>query len=1545
MEVLDAPDAAWRQEEPTAPALSVCPEQLAYVIYTSGSTGQPKGAMNAHRGIANRLWWMQSTYELTAGDRVLQKTSSSFDVSVWELFWPLGTGAALVLARPGGQMDPRYLAGLIEQAGVTVMHFVPAMLEAFVSAGSLGSCGTVRLIVCSGEALPGPLAARCTAGWGGRLENLYGPTEAAVDVTWQPCTPEVTGLPVVPIGRPVANTQVYVCDHAGEPAPVGVVGELFLGGVQVGRGYWDRPALTAERFVPDSFGAAPGGRLYRTGDLARYRPDGTVEYVGRTDQQVKLRGHRIELGEIEAALRQLPGVQDAAVLLREDVPDIRRLVGYVVSAGVDAGALREKLLEHLPQYMVPTSLVRLEAFPLSPNGKVDRRRLPAPEAEGAQGAGFVPPRTPAEEIIAAVWSQVLKRPQVGARDEFLSLGGDSLNAVQVLVRLREAFGREIELRTLFEHPTPEALAAEVLRTAGGSEDPPLQPVGRGGPLPLSFGQERLWVVDRVTGSEAYLLPLSARFTGDLDPRALSEAVTGVAARHEVLRTTIGVVDGRPVQEIAPPAEVSVPWVDLSALDEAQRERAVDAVRRALELWAFDLRVGPLWRVNVVRLDARTHVLTFNMHHIVADGWSVGVLLRDLGALYQAARTGQPAELPELAVQYADYAAWQRLRLTPDRQKAELAYWRTELADVKPLALPTDRPRGPLPGVRGGAVTRQWDAALSSEVQAWTRAQGATLFMVLLAAWQALLARHGGQRDVAVGSPIAQRPRRELEPLIGFFLNTLVFRVPVDSQASWQALVATVRARALAAYAHQTVPFERIIEDLQPPRDLARTPFFQTMLILQNNPQAAVPLGDLQATPMDAQVQAAKFDLTLEATAQPGGIGWLLHYDARLFDRSTAERLLQHLEAFVRGVLRAPDAPIGAVSLLGEAERLQVQGSPAREDDDEPIALRFQRIARRHARRVAVRTPEASWTYGELNRRANGVARDLRRRVRGEGGRVALLCAHEPAMVAAILGVLKGGHAYVPLDPRAPTARLAQVWADADPCAMVADAAHAALAAEVAGAAPVVVIDAGEGSSQAPRLPAVPASSPAYLLYTSGSTGEPKGVVQSQRNVLYFIRTYTASLGLSPADRLTLLPAYGFDAAVMDIFGALLNGAALYPFSLRDSTTQELADWIDREGITVLHATPTVFRALMSALSPGRRLASVRLVVLGGEAAWRSDAELFARAFAPHCRLVNGLGPTESTVTLQSFVSPEDRLTRSALPVGRPVPGTRVWLRDEHGYDAEVFGEVVIESPHVALGYWRRDELTRAAFEDLEGEGFRRRYRTGDLARRLPDGRLEFLGRMDTQVKIRGHRVELGEVETVLAGHPGVRECAAALATDPAGVPRLVAYVVPRGEAPTGRELRQFVAARLPDPMVPSAFVQVEALPARANGKVDRDALPAPTFESARVEYVAPRDAAEQRMADLWREALEVDRVGVNDNFFELGGDSIKAIKITARVRALGTAMTPWLLFQHQTIADLVPALADAAASGEEPGAAEPAAPELSPDVLAQLASQVDFEVS
>ncbi|HVS00465.1 MAG TPA: amino acid adenylation domain-containing protein, partial [Thermoanaerobaculia bacterium] len=855
--------------------------QLAYMIYTSGSTGRPKGAMVSHRSICNRLFWMQSAYRLAAADTVLQKTPLSFDVSVWELFWPLLTGARLVVARPGGHRDGAYLVDLIARERVTILHFVPSMLQAFLEEPNLARCRSLRKVVVSGEALGTHLAERFFAQLPVDLENLYGPTEAAVDVTVWGCRPGFVRVPV-PIGRPIANTAIHVLDPGGRTLPVGVSGELYIGGINVGRGYLARPDLTAEKFVPDPFGE-PGTRLYRTGDLARFAADGVVEFLGRLDSQVKIRGFRIELGDVEATLSALPGVLEAVVLAREDAPGDRRLVAYV-TGDVTPDALRRSLRERLPQYMVPAAFVTLAALPLTPNGKVDRKALPAPEWQNA-GESYLAPRTPVEEVLAGIWAEVLGLEQVGAADHFFDLGGHSLLATQVISRLRGAFGIEIPLRDLFEAPALAALAARVeaarYAVTGRPTAPPLVPVRRHEDIPLSFAQQRLWFIDQLEpGTPLYNIPVALRVEGPLDSGVLALCLGEIVRRHEALRTVFAAPQGSPVQVIRAPFPFELAMVDLSELPESRRETLASALAGEEASRPFDLARGPLLRGLLLRLGGDDHVAALTMHHIVSDGWSMGILVREVTALYAAFTEGRPSPLPELPVQYADFAAWQRSWLHGEALESEIAFWRRQLAGLPPrLELPTDRPRPAAQSFRGASRPVHLPAELTRQAQILGRREGATLFMVLLAAFQALLARYSGQQDLAVGTPGAGRSRVEIEGLIGFFVNTLVLRGDLSGEPSFRGLLGRVRETTLAAHTHQDVPFERLVQELSPERNPAHTPLFQAMLVLQNAPAERLAIRDLRLRPVDVATATAKFDLTLSLVEQDGELRGAVEYAA------------------------------------------------------------------------------------------------------------------------------------------------------------------------------------------------------------------------------------------------------------------------------------------------------------------------------------------------------------------------------------------------------------------------------------------------------------------------------------------------------------------------------------------------------------------------------------------------------------------------------------------------------------------------------------------
>ncbi|HEX8116699.1 MAG TPA: amino acid adenylation domain-containing protein, partial [Pyrinomonadaceae bacterium] len=1039
---LDDGDAPFARESAENPPGLASADGLAYVIYTSGSTGRPKGVMVSHRAICNHLKWRQATYPLGEADRFLQKASFSFDISVWEVFGTLAAGATLVVARSGGQRAADYLVSLMAEQGVTVAHFSPPALEAVLAEPGVSECRSLARVFCGGEVLSAELQERFFALLDARLHNQYGPTETTVDVTCRDCGPGDAGRRP-PIGRPIANTQIYILDRAMRPVPAGVSGELYVGGACLARGYYNAPGLTAEKFVPDPFSAEPGSRLYRTGDLARHLPDGEVEFLGRSDQQVKLRGYRIELPEIELALGEHTAVRRAVAVVTGEGAG-KRLVAYV-AAEEGQTPTPEELRRHaaaaLPEYMVPQLFVTLKELPLTPTGKIDRRALPAPEQLRREADDlYIAPRGGTEEVLAELWRELLPGRAVGVHDNFFELGGHSLSASRLIARVRHLFGIDLPLRTLFEEPTVAGLAERVervMRAGRPADEVPLRPLERGGDLPASFAQERLWFLEQLEpGSGAYSVPIGIRIAGALDAPALGLALSEVVRRHEVLRTAFAVSDGQPVQVISPARPVELTRLDLRHLPDGERRDVMHALlRRELEQ-PFNLAAGPLLRLKLLRFGEEDHLLMLTMHHIVSDGWTVGVLLKELGSLYSAYAAGQPSPLAELPVQYADYAVWQREHLRGPLMTEQLSYWKRQLTGAPAsLELPTDRPRPPKPTSGGARHYFTLSEELTEGLRRVGREQGATLFMTLLAGWQVLLSRYSNQQDICVGIPVAGRTRVETEGLIGFFVNTLVLRTDLSGEPSFRELLGRVREVCLGAYANQEVPFEKLVEELRPERSLSRTPLFQVMFALQNTPREVARAGELSLSAEPLETGRAKFDLTLVAEEIVGvGVTAMLSYRTDLFDAETIGRMAGHYERLLEAAARTPDEAVSRAELLDAKERRLLLDEWNRTRTEAPAARSvhelFERRAAERPGAVAVVFEGREVSYGELNERADRVARRLRERGVCAEATVGVLLERSPEMVAALLGVLKAGGAYVPLDSEYPEARLRQMAEDA-----------------------------------------------------------------------------------------------------------------------------------------------------------------------------------------------------------------------------------------------------------------------------------------------------------------------------------------------------------------------------------------------------------------------------------------------------------------------------------------------------------------------------------
>ncbi len=1394
----DASESEPRGKLPAA--RPVQPEDLAYIIYTSGSTGVPKGVSVPHSGLLNLVLWHQERYGVTPDDRATQIASPAFDASVWEL-WPyLAAGASVHLPDPETRLSPRGLVDWWEREGITFSFLPTPLAESVLAEGGLagmpGMTGMaegrpglrLRGLLCGGDRLhraPQP-------GLPFPLLNHYGPSESSVVTTSAAVSAATAGLP--PIGRPIANTRALVLDAWGALAPLGVEGELAIGGAGLARGYLDRPELTAERFVPDPWSGASGARLYLTGDRVRRLADGSLDFLGRVDHQVKVRGFRIELGEIEAVLASAPGVSEAAVLVREDRPGDRRLVAYVVlaeEAGESAertAALRrlgEALERRLPAYMVPHDFVVLDALPLSANGKVDRRALASrpPEAETA-AAESIAPRTPLEARLAAIWAGVLGRERVGVLDDFFALGGHSLLATRLVSRVREALGVELPLRALFEAPTVAALAARIGQESQAGSTAPLVPRPRTGELPLSFAQERLWFLDRLQpGSAAYNIAGGVRLAGRLSVAALAAALAAIVERHEALRTTFRAGTGGPVQAIAPAAAAALPLplVDLAGLSSSEPSRLAseEAAR------PFDLASGPLLRATLLRLAAGEHVLLLTLHHIVFDGWSLGVFVGELTALYTAALAGRSSPLSPLAIQYPDFAVWQRSWLTGAELERQLGWWRQRLTGAPAtLDLATDRPRPPVLSARGGAVPIVLPEATSAGLAGLARAAEATLFMALLAGFTALLARYTSQEDLLVGSPIANRTRREVEGLIGLFVNTLVLRGELGGRPRFCDLVVRAREMALGAYAHQDLPFERLVEELQPVRDLSRSPLFQVLLVLQNNPARPLELPGLTLEAAEVDPGTAKLDLQLTLAETAGRLTGALSYAADLFDPSTAERMAGHLAILLAGAVADPGRTLAELPLLAPAERAQLAAWNATAAGYPEAGRTLPEL---FARQVAA-TPDAvaavfageALTYAALAARASALAARLNRLGVGPETVVGLCAERSLEMIVALLAIVEAGGAYLPLDPSYPAERLGFLLADAEVPVILAE--ERLLDRLPAHTARLVLLGFG-GAAQPvvqPRIQALP-DGLAYVIFTSGSTGRPKGVMNSHRGIVNRLLWMQERYALTPADRVLQKTPYSFDVSVWEFFWPLLTGARLVfalPGGHQDSAY--LARTIATEGITVTHFVPSMLAAFLAEPDVERCVSLTRVLASGEALPPELARQFFARSGA---ELHNLYGPTEAAVDV-TWWKCEREPAGPGMPIGRPVANTQIHLLDPDGNPVPVGvpGELAIGGVQVARGYLGRPELTAERFvpDPLGAAPGGRLYRTGDLARRRIGGEVEYLGRLDHQVKLRGLRIELGEIESGLAAHPGVLAAAVVVREARPGDTRLLAYVAGRG---------------------------------------------------------------------------------------------------------------------------------------------------------------------
>ncbi|ARU60228.1 hypothetical protein CBW65_03505 [Tumebacillus avium] len=1498
-------------------------ENLVYLIFTSGSTGRSKGVQVEHRNLLNYLYAIEEVAQLGDGASYGNVSTLSADVGHTAIFPALCRGGTLHIIAQERLTDPDLMAEYFEQHPVDCLKIVPTHLAALMASQPLKVLPLQGAVV-GGETLRWDLIERVEEYrddvW---LINHYGPTEVTIaGVVYKvEKDPAMRKTVTVPLGRPLGNVQVYVLDQHLQPVPYGVAGEVYFGGAGITRGYIKRPDLTAERYLKDPFKNDPEARFYRTGDLAKRHPDGRLEFLTRADTQVKIRGYRVELGEVETVIGQHELVKENVVVAREDVPGDRRLVAYIVkNEGVAGGTneVRSYLKEILPDYMIPAVFVYLDAIPLTANGKIDRRILPDPDAELMEQNEYITPSNDVEAKIAGIWAEVLHTEQVSVADNFFDLGGHSLMVTQVVSRVNKEFGIKIPLRTLFEAPTVIELAERVealcaVETSPAKSEAPITPVSRDGKLPLSFSQQRLWVLEQlIPGLTAYNIPYAVRLTGVLHHAQFETALHEMIKRHESFRTTFSDANGEPEQVIGEAVPTPLAVVDLTHLSGAAQAEEVTRLVQAENTTAFDLRNGPLIRYQLLKLGEQEHVLLLTLHHIISDGWSRGILTQELTQLYAALVSGKAPALPHLPLQYADFAAWQR-KFLQEELGPQLDYWKNLLGgDLPALQLPTDRPRPrpPMQTFNGAQLTFRLPREVGDKLIHLSQKQGATLFMTLLAAFQTLMMHYSGQQDFAVGTPIANRNRQDTESIIGFFVNTLALRADLSGNPTFLELIGRAKESALGAFANQDVPFEKIVEEVETDRDLSRSPLFQVLFGLQNFQQSKIELAGLTFEPVEDTGSTAKFDLSLLMSEDDEfGVGGTFEYNTDLFDASTIERLHGHFVQLATLLADDPSQRVGSLSLLTESERVLVVSAWNQTATPYPSASMqqlFEEQAALTPDAVAAVYGSAKLTYRQLNERANQIAHYLKELGVGPDVLVGLCIDRSLEMVISLLGIIKAGGAYVPIDPNYPQERIAYMLEDTQvPVLITVSALEGILPQHGAN---VICLDRDwlsfAGQSTENPTSVTTQDSLAYVIYTSGSTGRPKGVVVPQRGVVRLVKN-TNYMPFTAEHVFLQAATFSFDVATFDIWGPLLNGAKLVLMPAGQPSLEDIGRTVKENGITVLWLTAGLYHQMVEFRLED--LKGVRYLLAGGDVLSVTHVKKVLREL-PGVTMINGYGPTENTTFTSCHTMTSEGDVGSTVSIGRPIANTTVYVMNSELQPVPVGvpGELMTGGDGLANGYLNRPDLTQEKFIETE---FGRLYRTGDLVRWLADGSLEFMGRIDQQVKIRGFRIEIGEIETVLGSQPGVRQCVV-IAHDADGDKRLAGYVVPEpGTELQEEELRSSLRKQLPDYMMPSFLILLDELPLSPNGKVDRKKLPAPEGMVGGGSYVAPRTPEEEKVAGIFAEVLRVEQVGIHDNFFALGGHSLMATQIVSRIsEEYGVTVPLRLLFELPTVAQFTAGL-------------------------------------
>lgn len=1496
------------------------PRDLAYVIYTSGSTGKPKGAMIEHYSLINRLNWMQRTYPIGEDDIILQKTPYTFDVSVWELFWWSMVGAGVYFLKPGGEKDPGAIVEAIEKNGITTMHFVPSMLSAFLGHVENGVAITrlksLRQVFASGEALSPQQVARFNklfySSNGTKLFNLYGPTEATIDVSYFNCSTGVE-FDSIPIGKPIDNIYLYILNSAGRVQPIGVPGELHIAGDGLARGYLNRPELTAEKFVNNPF--KTGERMYRTGDLARWSSDGNIEYLGRMDNQVKVRGFRIELGELEEELLKHGEVKEAVAAAWEDTDGSKYLCAYIVSdKEPKVTELREHLLRNLPEYMVPSYFVSLKELPLTPNGKVDRKALPKPDGEIATGREYAEPTNELEEKLVDIWREVLGVEKIGINDGFFEMGGHSLKAAGLAVRIHKEFNAGITIGQIFEASTIKKLALFIAE-AKEKVFEAIENIDIKEYYPVSSSQKRLFIINRLEGNNtSYNLPSVAMVEGEIEPEHFSKVFDQLVKRHEALRTSFRLIGEDPVQIIQEDVKLDVQY------SEATEEELPGIAESFIK--PFDLSQAPLVRVALVKINSRKHLLMFDMHHIIADGVSAVILVKEFAQLYSG------AELPELKLQFKDFAAWQNALMEGEEIKKQEAYWKDKFKGTIPvLNLPTDYTRLPIQSSEGDRLSFNLDRTLIEDLKKFSAEKGATFYMALLTVYNTLLHRYTGQEDIIVGSPTAGRQHADVENVIGMFVNTLALRSFPEGEKSFSEFLEEVKDNAFRAFENQDYQFEKLVDSLDVPRDISRNPMFDTMFVLQNLGIPQMDFGGLKFLPYGFENKVSKFDLTFEVVENGEDARINIEYSTKLFKRETILRMADHFTNIAREAVKNPEIKLDEIDISTPLEKEQLifgfNETKAEYPKGKTICNLFEEQVEKTPNRTAVIFEGQKMTYKELNSRANSLARTLRDQGVTRDSLVGIMTERSFAMSVGIMAILKAGGAYLPISSDYPDERIRYILEDSGAVAMLVQnhenkermQQEFYLGITPLGH-PLAVINMEEEdvyNKDASNLE--PINSPtdlSYVIYTSGSTGKPKGAMIEHYSLVNRLNWMQRAYSIGEGDVILQKTPYTFDVSVWELFWWSMVGAGvcfLKPGGEKDP--EAIVEAIEKNEITTMHFVPSMLSAFLGYVENNvdiARLKSLRQVFASGEALNLKQVDKFNKLLhsSNGTKLYNLYGPTEATIDVSYFnCSTGEEFDN--IPIGKPIDNIRLYILNKAGrvQPLGVPGELHIAGEGLARGYLNRPELTAEKFVNNPYDQGERMYRTGDLVRWLTDGNIEYLGRMDNQVKVRGFRIELGEIEEELLKHEEVREAVATAREDKDGNKYLSAYFVSDRDLPV-TELREHLLKNLPEYMIPSYFIKLEAIPLTPNGKVDRKALPEHDGEIATGrEYAEPTNEIEEKLVEIWKEVLGIEKIGINDRFFELGGYSILLIKMHGKVDQLYPGKVKITdLFAYPTIANI-----------------------------------------